>query len=172
MNQNKVIMAADLCCGYVNKLHSHGQIQNMNPAEHAEFVQNLQTIIEEVANKKQVRLLICGGRDYKNATLVWKKLDELKPDVIINGGAKGADNLAKQWAETNGVACLTCYPAWSKFNDAAGPIRNQWMLDYAYPTKVLAFPGGKGTKNMIKLAKDANLEVEEITDEPIQPSRA
>lgn len=45
---------------------------------------------------------------------------------------------------------------------AAGPIRNQRMLDDGKPDRVLAFPGGRGTANMVKLAKAAGVPVHEI----------
>ena len=42
---------------------------------------------------------------------------------------------------------------WKLHGKAAGPIRNQLMLVEHKPDMVLAFPGGKGTANMIKIAR-------------------
>lgn len=41
---------------------------------------------------------------------------------------------------------------------AAGHIRNKQMLDTGIDV-VIAFPGGRGTANMVKIAKEANVQV-------------
>lgn len=83
--------------------------------------------------------------------------------VIISGMSTGADSIAVDWA-----ACNWCkvdeYPAdWDKHGRAAGPIRNKKMLLEGRPDLVVAFPGGRGTANMIKLAKEVGVEVLEVT---------
>lgn len=105
------------------------------------------------------RLLVCGGRHYEDAEAVWRTLDTLKPGLLIEGGASGADKLAKQWAEHNGVPCMEFPAMWKRYGRAAGSIRNRWMLAYGRPDAVMAFPGGPGTKNMIKQANDAGIDV-------------
>jgi hypothetical protein len=80
--------------------------------------------------------------------------------VIINGKAKGADNLASDWAIVNWVPYEE-YPAnWSKYGRGAGPVRNKQMLDAGIDL-VLAFPVGeaRGTRNMIDIAQKAGVEV-------------
>ena len=54
------------------------------------------------------------------------------------------------------------YPAdWTRYGYAAGPIRNQQMLDEGRPSLVLAFHNdfehSKGTKDMIDKARKANI---------------
>jgi YspA, cpYpsA-related SLOG family len=111
-----------------------------------------------------MRLLICGGRDYSNRDLVYKTLDQLKPTEICHGAASGADSLAEEWAVLNKISSTKFYPDWKNLGRAAGPIRNKQMRDTFKPDKVLAFPGGKGTANMIALAKENKIEVIEIKD--------
>jgi predicted Rossmann-fold nucleotide-binding protein len=41
---------------------------------------------------------------------------------------------------------------------AAGPIRNQQMIDEGKPDLVIAFPGGAGTHDMMARATKANLQ--------------
>lgn len=48
---------------------------------------------------------------------------------------------------------------WDKHGKAAGPIRNQQMLDEGKPDLVLAFAGGKGTDDMCRRARAAGVEV-------------
>jgi hypothetical protein len=72
---------------------------------------------------------------------------------IIEGGAKGADRLAREWAIERGVTYTTFKADWGKYRAAAGSLRNTAMLDMGRPSMVLAFPGGKGTANMVKQAQ-------------------
>jgi hypothetical protein len=47
---------------------------------------------------------------------------------------------------------------WHRHGRAAGPIRNQKMLDWG-PDLVVAFAGGTGTAGMVRLARAACVEV-------------
>lgn len=78
---------------------------------------------------------------------------------IISGRATGADSVAADWAIVNWCK-LHEYPAnWSKYGRSAGFIRNAQMLSEGKPDLVVAFPGGKGTAHMIRLAKDVGIKV-------------
>jgi hypothetical protein len=118
-----------------------------------------------------MRVLVCGGRNYRDKERVWEILDrvcnpENKPlpegVTIIHGGAWGADWLADHWAVHN-LCAIEEYPAnWEKHGKAAGPIRNLEMLNEAKPDLVVAFPGGRGTAHMVRIAKEAGVQVIEI----------
>lgn len=112
------------------------------------------------------RVLVCGGRDYDNTERVYETLNAAwllnRLDVVASGGATGADELAIQWAKQMQVPYQVWPAQWSLLGKAAGPIRNKQMLDEFQPTLVLAFPGGKGTAHMVRIAKDAGVLVEEI----------
>lgn len=129
-----------------------------------------------------MRVLVCGSRTFNDKKLLYNTLDQFcidrglqsEPDeygnwlpaglTIIEGTAKGADQLAGDWAIVNWVP-LEEYPAqWDKFGRAAGPIRNQQMLDEGKPDVVIAFPVGeaRGTRHMLKIAKEAGVEVIEV----------
>ena len=109
------------------------------------------------------RILVCGGRDFADSAFLFGVLDmeaEQNPVVrIIQGGANGADKLARMWCISRFVT-YEHFPAdWSKHGKAAGPIRNQQMIDEGKPTKVFAFDGGRGTADMIRRAKTAGIPV-------------
>ena len=108
-----------------------------------------------------MRVLVCGGRDYTDSHKLHEVLDSLDKIelVIIEGGARGADTMASCWAAFNSVECLTFHANWNKYGRGAGHIRNQQMLDEGKPDLVIAFPGGKGTANMISRAKKAGVDV-------------
>lgn len=119
------------------------------------------------------RVLVCGGRNWQDRDTVWQALYAIPADCgdlileIIEGGANGADRFARQWAEHCGVPVRTFYADWVKDGRAAGPIRNQRMIDDGKPDLVVAFPGGRGTADMVRRAKAAGIEVREIpTPEP------
>ena len=97
-------------------------------------------------------ILVCGGRNYDNGQYVNHVLDVLKPTRIVHGGCRGADTLASKWAQDHFSVIEKVYPAdWSR-GPKAGPERNRFMLRAERPDLVIAFPGGKGTQNMKRLA--------------------
>lgn len=109
-----------------------------------------------------MRVLVCGGRDFKDNVKVADVLNKLDIDVIISGEAKGADTLAKDYARQTGYV-YEGYPAdWEKHGKSAGFIRNKQMLE-SNPDLVVAFPGGRGTANMVSIAKEAGVEVYEVS---------
>ena len=113
-----------------------------------------------------MRVLVCGGRDYANAREAFALLDRIHAiapiTCIIQGDARGADSLAKTWAMNRGIACDS-YPAnWNKFGKRAGHIRNTQMLEEGRPDKVVAFPGGAGTDNMIRISRAGKVPVLDV----------
>lgn len=115
-----------------------------------------------------MRVLVCGGRDYKDAMAVFGVLDGLHRKhtvtAIIHGNAKGADELADEWAAGK-VETLTFTPLWKEHGNAAGPLRNQKMLEEGKPDLVVAFPGKRGTADMVRRAKRAGIPLMEIATE-------
>lgn len=106
-----------------------------------------------------MKIIITGGRDYDDKIMVQEVLDLLKPTMIVQGGAFGADQLARNYAEFYKIECITVSADWDTHGKAAGPIRNREMLK-AYPDAVVvAFPGGRGTDNCVKTAVAMNMIV-------------
>ena len=116
-----------------------------------------------------MRVLVCGGRDYNNYQKVYAILDQYKETLpittLIQGGAKGADFAAKLWAKKHNIEVLDFLADWETYGKAAGPIRNSEMLVRGKPDLVIAFPGAKGTANMVSQAREAGVEVVEIKDD-------
>jgi hypothetical protein len=84
--------------------------------------------------------------------------------MIIHGGASGADRLAGEWAASRGIP-VEVHPAdWQKYGRAAGPIRNQQMIDRK-PDMVVAFPGGRGTADMVRRVRMAGIELVVVEQE-------
>ena len=120
-----------------------------------------------------MRVIVCGGRDYgKNPDgsnndaemdFLFNFLTELlikHPDmVVIQGEARGADRLAKNWAEFINVPVVSFPANWVLYGKLAGPIRNLQMIQEGKPDLVVAFRGGSGTKDMIRQAMQHGIEV-------------
>jgi hypothetical protein len=108
-----------------------------------------------------LRLLVCGGRDYEDTAAVWAALDHLhgtrRIAVLIEGGARGADRLAYQWARERFVPVERYCADWQAFGKSAGFMRNQRMLDDGKPTACVAFPGGRGTADMMRRCRLARV---------------
>ena len=116
-------------------------------------------------------VLVCGGRNYTDRASLFNSLDRLEREIgkpfrgLIHGSAKGADRLAAEWQALriiyNKQLWSAGYPAdWDKHGPAAGPIRNQRMLDNNPGVElVIAFPGGRGTADMVRRAKAKGLTV-------------
>jgi len=122
------------------------------------------SVIKDVSgNNSGIRVLVTGGRSYSNRLVVWENLDWLHQRkgiaVVIEGGATGADTLAREWAAYNHVCRFICPADWDRYGKSAGPIRNQLMLTMTQPDVVVAFPGGSGTDNMVQQAIGAGVDV-------------
>lgn len=116
------------------------------------------------------RILICGGRDFDDWGLFTKGVaDHIgvfrgpNPDItILQGGAKGADFLAKVYAKWVGFTQEEFPADWKTYGKSAGAIRNALMLEEGKPDLVIAFPGGYGTANMVSISKKAGVPVIEV----------
>ena len=118
-------------------------------------------------------VLVCGGRMYgrtlKHTTperrrvakaereALVKALNSLDERMVIeavrHGDAKGADVLSGKWARAMGIEEQACPADWNTHGRAAGPIRNAAMLEAGGVEVVMAFPGNKGTADMVRQAR-------------------
>ena len=125
---------------------------------------------QRMSETPKKRVLVCGGRDYKDTERLRHELDALHRtfgfEVLIEGGATGADARAAEWAKANDLVCET-YPAdWKAYGRAAGPLRNEQMLTHGRPDVVVAFPGGTGTKDMMRRTLAAGVDLVTIMNPP------
>ena len=118
----------------------------------------------------QLRLLVTGGRDFTDAAVIKEALMDIeqRPDVIIHGDAAGADRVAGQVAAKLGLEVWKFPANWARYGKSAGPRRNYQMIQEGRPTHVLAFPGGRGTQNMVEQADAAGLPIRFIGEAPMQ----
>ncbi len=125
--------------------------------------------------RRGLRVLVCGGRDYGNRDHIHNTLCRLDAErgpigVVIHGAATGADHEGMIWAQMMAESGRKIMHApfradWRRHGRAAGPLRNQRMLDEGRAELVIAFPGGRGTADMVRRARAAGVEVINIEDE-------
>ena len=104
-------------------------------------------------------VLVTGGRNYSDFEWLETVLGWLPITTLAEGCARGADRLAELWAFSRGVECWHFPADWHRYGLAAGPIRNEQMLVKAQPDLVVAFPGSRGTADMIQRAEKAGVRV-------------
>lgn len=119
-------------------------------------------------------VLVTGSRDWQCREAIERVFDRLDADdvCLVHGAARGADTLCEQVAQARGWKIVPMPADWAKDGKAAGPIRNQHMLDVAldirddwqaglvtFAFKAELSPGLKrgGTEDMIRRLKEAGI---------------
>lgn len=110
-----------------------------------------------------MRVLFCGDRHWTAYKVIADVMAALRPEVVIEGEARGADSMAADAADYFGIPVLRFPADWEKHGRAAGPIRNKQMLVEGRPDLVIAFHDdiatSKGTRNMVKQAEKKKIPV-------------
>jgi hypothetical protein len=111
-----------------------------------------------------MRVLVCGGRRFNDPLTLGSWLGGIHNNngpitLLIEGGAPGADRMAREFAKWKGIPVQTFEADWETLGRSAGPIRNRKMLIEGKPDLVVAFEGGVGTANMIAQAKEHGVRV-------------
>lgn len=114
--------------------------------------------------------VICGSRHKSLLPFDLSRLDHMRDvyDItrVVTGGATGVDADAHLWAKRSGLTTdeFPVRPSeWRELGKKAGPMRNRVMLQFAKDldpdAMLIAFPGGKGTRNAIETAEKLGLRV-------------
>lgn len=124
-----------------------------------------------------MRVIVCGSRNFgeylDQRDRIYAALDSIHAKTPItflwHGNARGVDRTAAMWASIRDRSIRVCPVSaeWSKYGDRAGPIRNKNMLGQDIDL-VIAFPGGKGTTNMVAQAQRAGVKVLRLVDSVVE----
>src|SRR3972149_798565 len=103
--------------------------------------------------------LVCGGRNFDDQAMFDDVMTKLIgmwgcPSKVVHGAANGADRMADEWGKRLALDVVAVPADWSKHGRAAGPMRNEDMLIQHKPKRVIAFPGGIGTADMVRRARN------------------
>ena len=113
-----------------------------------------------------MRILITGGRDWSDRETILQSLLTASEDIpwsevtVVHGGARGADTIASEVATALGMKVEAHLADWKAYHKAAGPLRNQKMVDLDADV-CLAFlqAGSKGTKDCIMRVIEAGIPI-------------
>lgn len=108
-------------------------------------------------------VMVCGSRGWKDERAIGDALMELQPDLVIEGGAEGADTLGRHVARFLNIRTETYLPLKSLPSPRRYHARNDEMLDAA--SYVLAFWDGvsRGTKSVIDKANSRGIPYKVVT---------
>jgi hypothetical protein len=112
-----------------------------------------------------VRILVTGSRNWADRDAVWSALNKaasVRSIILVHGDCPtGADAMAKAWCRTQPDVLEEAHPAdWERYGKAAGPKRNQKMVDLGADI-CLAFPlpDSRGTLDCMAKAEAAGIPV-------------
>jgi hypothetical protein len=113
------------------------------------------------------KLLVTGDRDWDDIPRVVEELKGYRPGtILVHGACRGADTICAVVAETLGFTVRPYRADWTTHGLAAGPIRNQRMIDEEHRTDepidlCLAFHNdierSAGTADMVSRATRAGI---------------
>ena len=109
------------------------------------------------------KVIVAGSRTITDKDFIFQKLDHLLRNLhnieIVSGTAQGPDRIGELYAIHRNLGLIRFPADWDTYGKSAGYIRNRQMAEYA--THLVAFHNGysKGTKHMINIARELNLEV-------------
>lgn len=129
-------------------------------------------------------VLVTGGRDFRDMALFVRTMnalyERLQFGAVVHGAcATGADAMVRPWVlgrvNTKGFGPMIVRPFPADWYThvcrvgsrcrsrnlcrAAGPVRNQYMVDWTCPSHCVAFPGGTGTNDCVTRARKAGAEI-------------
>jgi hypothetical protein len=106
-----------------------------------------------------MKFIVCGGRDYADRARLNQVLDGVHKKctihAIIEGGANGADRLAREWALEKGVQVFTAIANGDEHKQHAAML----SLD---PDGVIAFHNGFQVRDMTRMAELSDVKVMHI----------
>ena len=108
-----------------------------------------------------MKTIIAGCRDFHDYDIMLNGIQESNFTIseVVSGAAKGVDSLGEQYAQEYNLS-VSVFPAnWNKHGNAAGPIRNKQMAEYADQLIAVWDGKSKGTKNMIDQMNKQNKPV-------------
>ena len=111
-----------------------------------------------------MRILVYGSRSYSNSANFTTKISAVHvatpAEIMVDGGCRPTDVLARQWAVKNGVPTISLNSYLSGSFGAAGAAHNSAMLRLGNPGTVVIFgdPTQDGeVADMIQRCKDLKL---------------
>ncbi len=108
-----------------------------------------------------MKLAVIGSRSFSDKQLLFSILSGINNiELIISGGAKGADQMAEEFAKQHNIDTLIFKPDYNQFGRGAPLIRNKHIVNSS--ELIVAFWDGKsrGTKNALEHTQKSGKKIE------------
>lgn len=117
-------------------------------------------------NEERYAVLVCGGRDFNQIHWLYEVLDGLdkRPTEIIEGGATGADRLARTWGTSRGIKVRVFEAKWGLYGRAAGVKRNTQMIVEGNATPTLRLVGALFTVGSVCFLTSTIIQIRKSDD--------
>jgi len=110
------------------------------------------------------RAIVTGSRCHPQLADVWVEIDRIIDfrmfdEWLVGDCPTGVDAVAKQLFECRDVPFRVFRADWEKYGRAAGPLRNEAMVETPGVEACFGFPfgGSKGTRGCMNLAEKAGI---------------
>ena len=111
------------------------------------------------------KIAVVGSRNFEDSSYLNSKLSMIfkDGDILVSGGAKGADTLAENFADEFGYEKIIIIPEWEKYGRKAAFIRNGEIVDRSDILIAFWKDKSKGTMDTINRAKSRKIPVKVYT---------
>ena len=78
-----------------------------------------------------MKIAVIGSRNFTDQDILYRELNDIKDkiELVISGGASGADTLAENWALDNNITVKIIKPDWETYGRSAGIVRNKQIIE-------------------------------------------
>lgn len=115
-------------------------------------------------------LAVIGSRSFTDVRVLERHLDAVILRIakvhgdsldlrMVSGGARGADTLAKKYADANGIPCPEIRPDYVRYGDPAPFVRNKEIVRQADAVVAFQHRRSSGTQDAIDFARQLDRPV-------------
>ena len=110
-----------------------------------------------------MKLAIVGSREFEDYDLLCVEVAKIQEtqtiDLIVSGGAKGADTLAKKFAARNKIPLMEFLPDYDRYGRGAPLQRNTLIVQNSNVVLAFVTASSRGTWDTIRKAQAAGKRV-------------
>lgn len=109
-----------------------------------------------------LKTIIAGSRSITDKSILDEVIEQQvdwEISEVVSGGCRGMDTLGEEWADEHDIECTVFEADWDEHGNAAGPIRNGEMAEYADALIAIRDGDSTGTIDMLSKARSNELVV-------------
>lgn len=109
-----------------------------------------------------MKVAVIGSRTFTDKKLLEEELDKLNIELLISGGAQGADTLAENYARERNIPVLIFKPDYHRHGKGGPLVRNKEIVNHAEIIVAFWDKKSRGTKFTVDYAKNKQLPVIQV----------